>query len=128
VQAGFNTNSFLFLDSASFSLGTMIGMDRHRGLYDWNTPIGALIETSLNYKYFKLDGLIYLGEEQNMFYGDKFYRAGNYSRWDLSLNLFNKKNVNGEIVYTIHIVDNVIDHAQAIRIWFNLDYPILKLE
>lgn len=125
-QFGIHEESFLFLDSATFSAGVMIGMDRIRGIYDWKTPIGTILETSLAYKRFVLNGLAYLGEKQNMFYGDKFYRAGKYSRWDLAINIFNKKNIKGEIVYTLHIVDKTVDHAQAFRIWIDLDYPVLK--
>ncbi len=124
LEAGKKIESFSFFDSASFSLGAMLGVDRIRSVYSWQTPIGALIEGNISYNRFMLSGLLYLGEKQNMFYGDKFYTAGNYSRWDLTINLWNKKNIKGEIVYTLHVVDSTIDHAQAIRVWIDLDYPI----
>lgn len=126
AQAGQKVNSPFFLDSLNYSLGAMVGMDRLRGVYNWETPVGVMIETNLNYKRFMFSGLIYIGEKQNMFYGDKFYRSGKYTRWDLTINIFSKKNIKGEIVYTIHNVDKTIDHAQAFRIWMDLNYPVFK--
>ncbi|RPI46081.1 MAG: hypothetical protein EHM46_01005 [Bacteroidetes bacterium] len=120
-NGGFNINLGLdltdrtFLDSLVLRLGSLVSLDRTRGIDPgWQTPAGYIGQLDLNYGFIGLKGLYYRGDGHTFFYGDPFYRLGNYGRLDLYYMPFRKENVSLKIGIALHFAEGELDYSQQI--------------
>jgi len=62
----------------------------------------------------------YLGKGLSLAYGDPFYKAGNYLRFDAEANFIQHKNVNLQLKFSFHVTDDGLDSSQMLKLVFNL--------
>ena len=72
------------------------------------------------YKFAGIRTTIYLGEGHTFLYGDSFYKAGFYSRFDVFVIPFKSPNIISRINFAIHFVEGTIDYSQQILISMTL--------
>lgn len=121
LTAGIHQKKLLLFDAFSIEAGTILSLDRLRGVYDWQTPAGLFAQSHLNYKLFSLDASYYAGDAHNLKYGDNFYRASNYTRLDGNLHLFTSKKVEGLVQFSVHSIEGEINYSQLFRLLVKLE-------
>lgn len=126
--AGYKPETFLFFDQISLGAGAIVSFDRLRTVYDWRTPAGFLIDLHLKYKLVSLDALYYSGDGHNLVYGDNFYKASSYVRFDGNLHLFSGTRFNGLVQFSMHLIEGEVNYSQLLKITLNLDQPIYTFE
>lgn len=122
LNLGADLSQKVFLDSLTFSAGTLVSLDRTRGVDErWQTPAGFVGQFSALYKWFGIDGLLYQGKGHTFLYGDPFYRLEQYGRVDFYYMPFHNKHVNLKINFVLHFAKGQIDYSQQILVSMNLD-------
>jgi len=115
VNLGVDLSGITFFDTLSFSAGALVSLDRIRHVYEgYETPAGLLAQLLMSYKGVGLEGTYYRGQGHEFLYGDSFYKATEYGRMDLFWQPFNKTNVRGKVVFSIHFIEQTIDYSQQI--------------
>lgn len=122
LNMGTALTNVAFLDSLTFSLGTMVSLDRIRGVDDgWQTPAGFLSMFSARYRWLGIHGLYYGGKGHTFLYGDPFYRLKQYGRVDLFYAPFEKGAVQLKFVVGFHFTADQVDYSQQILLSMNLN-------
>lgn len=121
VFAGIELNNVYFMDKISFAAGALTSFDRLRGVYDWQTPFGFITTANLQYNLMTLEATYYAGQGHDLMFGDNFYKASSYARFDVHINLFNGKSTEGKIQFSLHSVGGEINYSQLFRLVVNLE-------
>jgi hypothetical protein len=113
VNVGYNFSSFVPLDSLSFSIGSLTGLDRTRSEGDdWNTPSGLLLQANAAYKFVGTEWLAYFGPGMDVMMGDALYLAGNYGRADFYFVPFHNERIRTRLVFSWHYHQGDIKSTQ----------------
>lgn len=109
---GLNLDGKTWLDSLRLSVGTLIGLERHRMVTDQFTARkGLLVELDAFYQGFGLESSTYLGQGimmdyatmgSELYWGDPLYRGSFYSRVDLSYDFLRLPYLRGKINLANH--------------------------
>lgn len=122
INLGADLSGRVFLDTLSFSAGTLVSLDRTRGVDDgWQTPAGFAGQFKAFYRWFGIKGLYYRGQGHTFLYGDPFYRLKEYGRLDLFYMPFHNEKVNIKINFVLHFAAGQIDYSQQILVSMALD-------
>ncbi len=121
LTAGLQQKKVTLFDVLSIEAGTILSLDRLRGVYDWHSPAGFIAKAHLQYNLFSLDASYYAGDAHNLKYGDNFYRASNYTRLDGNFHLFNNQKVEGLVQFSVHSIEGVINYSQLFRLIVTLE-------
>lgn len=113
---GVNLSPYLF-DSLTISTGFCFSYDRIRDEYDLTFRHGSLTQLYIEYYGLGIRSTVYVGEGQLLMWSDNLYRAKYYTRLDLVWHLFRKKNISGSAEFSLHIVDNILDVSQTLKIY-----------
>jgi hypothetical protein len=112
------------------NLGWFIGLDRDRNINVWNKPQGLLSELKIEYRGLGLFNTYYRGGSQQVFYGDHsnelywgdpVYRAKEYDRADFYIQFIRSSVVKLKFIYSFHLIEKQLYHAQAFYASFDLD-------
>ncbi len=120
LRLGMDISSPPLVDSLTFSVGGMISFDRMRGVYDWRSPKGTLLEAYAGYKSFFVQDVFYMGEAQYIGIGDSFYASERYNRLDLGWTPFRYKRIEGKLVVSLHFTPGAFDNQQAFKLRYNI--------
>lgn len=120
VKLGVDLSSLSFPDSLDISAGGLIALDRLRGVYDWRTPKGFIVDLYAGYRKFFVANSFYTGERLPIVYGDRFYTATTYDRIDLGWKPLQYKGLEGQFTLSFHITPEGVDNQQQ----FTLRYHI----
>jgi len=122
IDLGADLSGMVFLDTLGFSAGTLVSLDRTRGVDDgWQTPAGFIGQFKAFYKWFGINGLYYQGQGHTFLYGDPFYRLEQYGRLDFFYMPFHNENVSLKINFVLHFAESQIDYSQQILVSMALD-------
>lgn len=101
-----------WLDSLTLSVGTLVGLERHRALANnYTSRTGLLVELDATYKGFGMASSTYFGEGimidytsmgSELYWGDPLYRGTFYSRVDLSYDFLRLPYLTGKINFANH--------------------------
>ncbi len=119
-----------WLDSLTLSIGTLVGLERHRALSDqFTSRTGLLVELNAAYKGFGLASSTYLGEGimidyasmgNELYWGDPLYRGSFYTRVDLSYDFLHLPYLTGKINFANHFSEGNFYVEQSLIIQANL--------
>ncbi|MBN1598966.1 MAG: hypothetical protein JW894_11795 [Bacteroidales bacterium] len=121
AAVGLNLSTLLPLDSVIISAGYTMSYDHLRTVYDFHFKHGSISEIYARYKMIGVRSVFYLGQGQEQFVGDHFYRAHYYNRTDLVWYIFNNKNIRGKVQFTIHFLEDKLDVSQLFTIYSTLN-------
>ncbi|MGK6351236.1 hypothetical protein [Parapedobacter sp. DT-150] len=111
------------LDSLDISGGGIVAYDRLRGVYDWRTPAGVMVDGYAEYKKIFVANTLYAGESLDIAYGDRFYTADFYDRLELGWKPLQYKGLEGKFTLSFHFTPGAIDNQQQ----FTLQYQLGRL-
>ena len=130
TSAGIDISGRSFLEVADISAGFLTGIERDRsGENKWRFNNGLNIETRLESKFAGILNTLYLGEGQmsfynnhnnNLYWGDPVYRAGNYNRTDFYFKFLHEKRVDLRLTYSLHLAEGRLYHEQMLKASVNL--------
>ena len=130
TSAGIDLSEKTFFDRLEANAGWVLGLERARAdNTGWIAMHGLLIETKAEYRFAGLFNTFYQGRGQMYFYnnhdidlywGDPVYRARTYNRTDFYLCFLNKKTLNLELTYSLHILEGRVYHEQLLKVRVNL--------
>jgi hypothetical protein len=111
-----------FFDSLSLSTGFAMSYDRRRNiyLYPFEYYEGSITELNAEYRAFGLKFVTYFGDGQVQMAGDPLYRAKFYNRIDLFIKFFKKGPVKGEVKFSLHFIEDIVDISQVFTIYLNI--------
>lgn len=123
-------------DRLELNAGYVTGFDRARADdTGWLIHNGFLSELFIEYKRFGLFNTFYAGDGQMYFYedhdnelywGDAFYRTNTYNRSDLYLDFLRNEIVKARLLFSFHFAENNIYNEQALKVSVNLNNIRLK--
>ncbi len=117
-----------WLDSLTLSVGTLVGLERHRALAnDYTSRTGLLVELDATYKGFGLASSTYFGEGimidyasmgSELYWGDPLYRGTFYSRVDLSYDFLRLPYLTGKINFANHFSEGnfYVEQSLIVRV------------
>ncbi len=114
--AGFDLTPYLF-DSITISTGYCFSYDRVRDVSDFSFNHGSLTTLYIELLNVGIRTSIYVGDGQIQMWGDKLYRANYYNRIDVVWYFFRKKNISGSAEFSFHVVDDILDLSQTLKIY-----------
>ncbi|HBQ82865.1 MAG: hypothetical protein A2X04_14605 [Bacteroidetes bacterium GWF2_41_9] len=131
TSAGIDLSGRTFMDVLDINAGWAAGVERGRDENTgWIINNGLLIETRLGYKYLGIFNAFYIGRGQMTFYedhnnelywGDPIYRAGNYNRSDFFINFIRNSKVNVKLTYSLHLAESRVYHEQLLKVSVNIN-------
>jgi hypothetical protein len=122
IDLGADLSGIVLLDTLRFSAGTLVSLDRTRGVdKGWQTPAGLVGQFKTFYKWFGIDGLYYRGQGHTFLYGDPFYRLEQYGRLDFFYMPFQHEKVSLKINFVLHFAAGQVDYSQQILVSMALD-------
>lgn len=111
AYAGIDLSEVTELDELQFDLGMLVSYDRFRP-NPYGFTRGAMFRAKAYYKTLGIDASYYRGDKVELYYGDKFYRSGNYARIDLMWFLYKGEKVQAKINLAFHITEEGLDSSQ----------------
>ncbi len=111
---GTNLSRLSLLDSLCLQAGLLMGIDRTRGIGQWNYPKGLLAEFYAKYRRFGLRNTYYHGKAQDLMWGDLFYTADKYNRLDLFVIPVISNFVDNHVQFSMHFIDGEVNFSQQI--------------
>jgi len=131
TSAGLDFSERSVLDRLEFNAGYVTGLDRARGdNTGWLVHNGFMAEAYMEYRRFGLFNSFYAGDGQMSFYedhnnelywGDPFYRTTVYNRSDLYLDFLRNKVVNARLLFSFHFTEKNVYNEQALKLSVNLN-------
>lgn len=112
---GVNLSPYLF-DSLTISTGLCFSYDRIRDVTDLTYSHGSLTNLYIEVFHIGIRTSTYVGTGQVLMWGDRLYRAKYYNRLDLIWYFFRKKNITGSVEFSIHVVEDILDVSQILKI------------
>lgn len=123
ARAGIDaSHKISFFDSLSISAGLIASIEIIRDPFITTQPNGFIAEACIEHKGLGIREVFYTGQGHHLDYGDAFYKAKVYNRNDLYFTPINFKNIKGRFIYSLHYIENHIEHQQA----FQLTYSFTK--
>jgi hypothetical protein len=133
TSAGLDFSGKTIFDRLEINGGWIVGLDRARSDgTGWIVHHGFLSEAMIEYKQIGLFNTFYSGEGQMYYYndhdnelywGDPFYRAQQYNRSDFYIDFIKNKIVSTRLIYSLHFTENRMYHEQALKVSVNLSNP-----
>ena len=130
TTVGVDLAGVTFLDKLTVNAGWAVGLDRSRnGGSGWLANNGLYYEIIAQYKWIGVFNTLYLGEKQMYYYndhnnelywGDPFYRAGNYNRTDFYIDFMENDYGSIKLVYSLHACEGELYQQQILRLSFNI--------
>ena len=123
------------LDSLRLSVGSIIAMQRDRGINQWEKPAGMIATATARWRWLQLDETFYTGERLMPLYpkygselvlGDPYYNNKTYSRTDLIFHIVSNRIVDLTGSLTFHAAENATGVWQQIACRFYIDSDIWK--
>ncbi len=108
------------LDSLSIEAGTLISMQRERGVSSWTVPVGFVTNLYASYWKLAIFNEFYIGEGSLISLGDAFYSKHFYDRLDLIVTPFSAAGVKGQFVFTFHRTPGYTSNQEAFRFTYEL--------
>jgi hypothetical protein len=117
VMAGINLSSLTGLDTLVVTTGILGSADYLRDVYGFHFPIGWMGEFEARYKGFGLHGLLYSGDEQDIFTGDRSFTSDFYTRADAYYMISNKL-IDSRLQISFHhlVLDNEFSAQIVVRV------------
>jgi hypothetical protein len=117
LQAGFRIPENLAVQGF-LKMGLLNSTYRERNVTDgYQTSNSYFAEVNMRYKNFGIKSVMNLGGGHKFMYGDRYYRATDYSRTDLIWYFINHENIKGKFNLSMHVVDwDSIDQQQQLSI------------
>ena len=127
---GLDLTSLTRLDTLSFRIGYLSGLDRNRNAsLNWDLRNGLLAEAQVGYKNLGLKSSAYFGEGlmadyssmgSTLYWGDPFYRGNFYNRTDLFYDFFESPFVFARLMFSQHFSENqcFFEQSLVVRIAF----------
>lgn len=118
------------LDSLRLSAGSIVTMERDRGMDEWINHAGFIATATARWRWLQLDETFYAGKDLMPLYpalgsqlvqGDPYYHNKIYSRTDLSFHVVSNRFVDLTGSLTFHATDNKCGFWQQISCRFYLD-------
>jgi hypothetical protein len=116
--------------------GWIAGLDRARAdNTGWIVNTAFLSEARIEYKrtgifntFFTGNGHMYFYETHNneLYWGDPFYRTYTYNRSDFYIDFIKNDVVNARFIYSLHFTERTMYNQQALKVSFNLNNIRLK--
>ncbi len=136
TSVGTDLSRITVFDRLELNIGYVTGFDRSRAdNTGWLIHNGFLSEFFIEYKRFGLFNTFYAGENQMSFYedhdnelywGDPFYRTNTYNRSDLYLDFLRNDIVKARLLFSFHFTEKNIYNEQALKVSVNLNNIRLK--
>ena len=136
TSAGLDLSNKTFFDKLGINAGYITGLDRARAdNTGWIVHNGFLSEAVIEYKRCGLFNTFYAGDGQMFFYedhdnelywGDPFYRTNIYNRSDIYIEVIRNKSVNARLSFSLHFTERNIYNEQALKVSVNLNNIRLK--
>jgi hypothetical protein len=131
TSAGLDLSAVTIFDRLEFNAGYVAGLDRARADNNgWIVHNGFLSEIFIEFRRFGIFNTFYSGEGQMSFYedhdnelywGDPFYRTNTYNRSDLYLDFLRNDFVNARLLFSFHCTEKNIYNEQALKVTVNLN-------
>lgn len=127
IKLGLDFTHKTFLDSLSFEAGTLVSLERERGVDGFKTPSGFVFNAYASYHRFAVFEEFYHGKGSHIDYGDSYYEKPTYNRVDLIYTPFLFKHIKGQFVASFHFTPGYMnDNQESFRITYDLGRKILK--
>jgi len=126
VDFGPKTN----FEKLGINAGWSVALERDRSFGDWHAQQGFLSEINVEYKGLGLFNTLYLGNKQQLFFGDhgnklywgdRMYQLKQYNRTDFYICFFKTDAVDVKLTYSLHFAESNVFHSQSLYAKFNLD-------
>jgi hypothetical protein len=117
---GIDLSGIIPFDSLSLSTGFTMSYNRIRNLYPTEYYGGSLTEIYAQYKALGIHSTIYFGDGQVQMVGDALYQAQSYERFDFFWKLFRKSPVKGEVTFSLHFMDGIMNYSQSFAVYLDL--------
>jgi hypothetical protein len=113
-------------DSLSFEAGTLVSLERVRGLDGFQTPKGFVFNAYASYHRFAVFEEFYHGQGSHITYGDSYYSKPTYNRIDIIYTPFQFKHVKGQFIASFHFTPGQYnDNQEAFKISYDLGRKVL---
>ena len=136
TSLGLDLSGRTIFDRLEINAGFVKGLDRARAdNTGWMVHNGFLSEVFIEYKRFGLFNTFYAGDGQMFFYedhdnelywGDPFYRTNTYNRSDFYLDFLRNDIVNARLLFSFHFTEKNVYNEQALKVSVNLNNIRLK--
>jgi hypothetical protein len=114
------------LDSLSFEAGTLVSLERIRGVDGFATPKGFVFDAYASYHRFAVFEEFYRGQGSHITYGDSYYSKPVYNRIDIIYTPFLYKRVKGQFIASFHFSPGQFnDNQEAFRISYDLGRKVI---
>lgn len=113
-------------DSLSFEAGTLVSLQRERGVNGFKTPAGFVASVYLSHKRFALFEEFYHGQGSYINYGDSYYEKPTYNRIDLIYTPFLYKHLKGQFIASFHFSPGQFnDNQEVFRVTYDLGRKVI---
>jgi hypothetical protein len=113
-------------DSLSFEAGTLVSLQRQRGVNGFKTPTGFVASVYLSHHRFALFDEFYHGQGSTINYGDSFYEKSTYNRLDIIYTPFLFKHIKGQFIASFHFTPGHFnDNQEVFRVSYDLGRKII---
>ncbi len=125
VRVGLDLSKRTFLDSLDIHVGGVVGYDRLRGIYEWRTAAGFITGLHAAYRNFFLENTFFTGEPLDVPYGDQFYTARRYDRFEIGWTPIRYKGLEGKFIASFHFTPGAVDNQQQFLLRYHIggSYP-----
>jgi hypothetical protein len=114
------------LDSLSFEAGTLVSLERVRGLDGFQTPKGFVFNAYGSYHRIAVFEEFYAGQGSHITYGDSYYSKPMYNRLDIIYTPFLFKHIKGQFVASFHFSPGQFnDNQEVFRISYDLGREVI---
>ena len=122
TSLGVDFSSKTNFDELDLNVGLSYGFDKERKIDKLYQPFGLLSELRVEYKGLGIFNSLYVGQGQqnfysdhqnNLYWGDPFYRNDFYNRTDLYIYFFKNESVKLKMIYSLHFTEQKMFHQQA---------------
>jgi hypothetical protein len=130
-SVGIDFSKRTIFDLLDLNGGWIVGLERARAdMTGWIGLHGFLLEGRIEYKRIGLFNTFYSGNGQMYFYndhnnelywGDPFYRAKTYNRSDFYIDFIKNDVVRTRLIYSLHFTENTMYHEQSLKVSINLN-------
>jgi hypothetical protein len=127
IKLGLNfTHKQTTFDSLSFEAGTLVSLQRERGVDGFVMPKGFVFNAYASYHRFAVFEEFYRGQGSYINYGDAYYEKPIYNRIDIIFTPFLYKRLKGQFIASFHFSpEQFNDNQEVFRISYDLGRKIL---
>jgi hypothetical protein len=113
-------------DSLSFEAGTLVSLQRERGVDGFKTPAGFVFNAYASYHRLAVFDEFYHGQGSTIDYGDAYYEKTTYNRLDVIYTPFLFKHIKGQFIASFHFTPGFFnDNQEAFRITYDLGRKVI---